>query len=110
MIPELGHFALIIALGLACILAFFSLLGASMGNSTWVAMARPLARGQFAFIAIAFMCLVYAFITYDFSVAYVAQNSNSALPLRYRISAVWGGARRFTVVMGADPEHLDFGC
>ncbi|MCH8163495.1 MAG: heme lyase CcmF/NrfE family subunit, partial [Proteobacteria bacterium] len=57
----------------------------------WVAMARPLARGQFAFIAIAFMCLVYAFITYDFSVAYVAQNSNSALPLRYRISAVWGG-------------------
>jgi len=91
MIPELGHFALIIALGLACILAFFSLLGASMGNSTWVAMARPLARGQFAFIAIAFMCLVYAFITYDFSVAYVAQNSNSALPLGYRISAVWGG-------------------
>jgi len=91
MIPELGHFALIIALGLACILAFFPLLGASMGISTWVAMARPLARGQFAFIAIAFMCLVYAFITYDFSVAYVAQNSNSALPLRYRISAVWGG-------------------
>ena len=91
MIPELGHFALIIALGLACILAFFPLLGASMGISTWVAMARPLARGQFAFIAIAFMCLVYAFITYDFSVAYVAQNSNSALPLEYRISAVWGG-------------------
>ena len=91
MIPELGHFALIIALGLACILAFFSLLGASMGNSTWVAMARPLTRGQFAFTAIAFVCLVYAFITYDFSVAYVAQNSNSALPLRYRISAVWGG-------------------
>ena len=91
MIPELGHFALIIALGLACILAFFPLLGASMGISTWVAMARPLARGQFAFIAIAFMCLVHGFITYDFSVAYVAQNSNSALPLGYRISAVWGG-------------------
>ncbi|MEE8233733.1 MAG: heme lyase CcmF/NrfE family subunit, partial [Gammaproteobacteria bacterium] len=91
MIPELGHFALIIALGLACILAFFPLLGASMGISTWVAMARPLARGQFAFIAIAFMCLMHGFITCDFSVAYVAQNSNSALPLGYRISAVWGG-------------------
>ena len=91
MIPELGHFALIIALGLACILAFFPLLGASMGISTWVAMARPLARGQFAFIAIAFMCLMHGFITCDFSVAYIAQNSNSALPLGYRISAVWGG-------------------
>lgn len=91
MIPELGHFALIISLGLACILAFFPLLGASIGNSTWMAMARPLARGHFAFTAIAFMCLVYGFITYDFSVAYIAQNSNSALPLGYRISAVWGG-------------------
>jgi len=91
MIPELGHFSLIISLGLACILAFFPLLGASIGNSTWIAMARPLARGQFAFTAVAFMCLVYAFVSYDFSVAYVAQNSNSALPLGYRISAVWGG-------------------
>ena len=78
MIPELGHFALIIALGLACILAFFPLLGASMGISTWTAMARPLARGQFVFTAIAFMCLVSGFISSDFSVAYVAQNSNSA--------------------------------
>src|SRR3990170_3920524 len=91
MIPEIGHFALIIALALACIQAFFPIAGAARGNPLWIALARPAARGQFFFIAIAFLCLMYSFINNDFSVMYVAQNSNSFLPLQYRISAVWGG-------------------
>jgi len=90
MIPELGQFALILALGMACIQAFFPLIGATHGNFTWMSLARPAARGQFVFLAISFSCLVYSFVSNDFSVAYVAQNSNSALPLGYRISAVWG--------------------
>jgi len=90
MIPELGHFALIIALALACLLAFFPLMGAALGRGHWMMMARPLAQGHFVFIALAFLCLAQAFISSDFSVAYVAQNSNSALPLGYRISAIWG--------------------
>jgi cytochrome c-type biogenesis protein CcmF len=90
MIPELGQFALILALGIACIQAFLPLVGATHGNSTWMSLARPTAQGQFVFLAISFSCLVYSFVSNDFSVAYVAQNSNSALPLGYRISAVWG--------------------
>jgi len=91
MIPELGHFALTLTLGIACIQAFFPLVGTTRGNVTWIALARPAAQAQFVFMAISFSCLVYSFVTNDFSVAYVAQNSNSALPLGYRISAVWGG-------------------
>ncbi len=90
MIPELGHFALILALGMACMQAFFPLVGATHGNFTWMSLARPTAQGQFVFMAISFSCLVYSFVANDFSVAYVAHNSNSALPLGYRISAVWG--------------------
>ena len=90
MIPEIGHFALIIALSLACIQAFFPIVGAARNNHYWIALARPAARGQFVFIAIAFICLAYAFVTDDFSVAYVAENSNSSLPLGYKISAIWG--------------------
>jgi cytochrome c-type biogenesis protein CcmF len=90
MIPEVGHFALILALCLALGQAFFPLAGAARGLPGWMAVARPAARAQFLFLATAFGCLMYAFITNDFSVAYVAQNSNSALPLPYRIAAIWG--------------------
>ena len=90
MIPEIGHFSLIIALSLACIQAFFPIVGAARKNYYWMALARPAARGQFVCIATAFVCLAYSFVTDDFSVAYVAQNSNSALPAGYKISAVWG--------------------
>ncbi len=90
MIPEIGQLVLIIALSLACFLAFFALAGTARGYSGWIAMARPLAQGQFLFIAIAFLCLAYSFLTNDFSVNYVAQNSNSLLPWWYRISAIWG--------------------
>ncbi len=90
MIPELGHFALIIALGLGCLLAVFPILGAWRANNAWMSMARPLAQGHFVFLVMAFLCLAHGFINSDFSVAYIANNSNSALPLGYRISAIWG--------------------
>ncbi|EIJ43310.1 c-type cytochrome biogenesis protein CcmF [Beggiatoa alba B18LD] len=91
MIPELGHFALILALCLAVVQLIFPLIGAARQIPNWVAVARPAAAGQLVFVLLAYACLTYAFITNDFSVSYVAQNSNSQLPLIYRIVSVWGG-------------------
>ena len=91
MIPELGQFALVLALLLAVAQGTLPLVGAARGVSSWMNLARPAAQGQFVFIAIAFGCLTYSFVTNDFSVLYVASNSNSGLPLEYRIAAVWGG-------------------
>jgi cytochrome c-type biogenesis protein CcmF len=91
MIPELGQFALALALCLAIVQAVLPLAGAARGNAAWMAVARPAAQGQFVFIVIAFACLTYAFVTNDFSVQYVASNSNSKLPLQYRVAGVWGG-------------------
>lgn len=90
MIVELGHFALILALCMAIIQSIFPVAGAAMGNVVWMSLARPAARVQFCLIAIAFAILMYSFVVNDFSVAYVAANSNSLLPVVYRISAVWG--------------------
>jgi len=90
MIPEFGHFALILALALALVQMTLPLLGAWQGKMGWMDVARTAAYGQFTFLAIAFGCLTASFIQNDFSVAYVAQNSNTALPLPYRIAAVWG--------------------
>ena len=91
MIPELGQFALIMALLLALVQAVVPLAGAATDRSRWMAVARPAAYGQFAFLLISFVMLVSAFVGQDFSVVYVAQNSNSLLPVAYRVSAVWGG-------------------
>jgi len=91
MIPELGHFSLILALSIALAQGIFPLLGVARGNGAWMRMGSTAALGQFLFIAIAFGALTYAFIIKDFSVLYVASNSNSALPLQYRIVGVWGG-------------------
>jgi cytochrome c-type biogenesis protein CcmF len=90
MAPELGIFALILAFILSLSQAFFGLTGAWKGNADWMAVARPAVTGQFVFVAAAFGCLVYAFVHNDFSVAYVAHNSNSHLPLFYQVAAVWG--------------------
>ncbi|TCK18605.1 cytochrome c-type biogenesis protein CcmF [Thiogranum longum] len=90
MIPELGHFALILALCLAVVQATVPLIGSLNRTPSWVAMARPLAYGQFVFLAFAFAALVYAFLSDDFSVLYVAQHGNTELPTIYKISAVWG--------------------
>ncbi len=91
MLPEVGHFALILALALALAQGVFPLLGAARGNLSLMRVARTTALGQLLFIAIAFGALVHAFIGNDFSVLYVASNSNSSLPLRYRIAGAWGG-------------------
>ena len=90
MIPEIGQFSLILALLLALSQAFFGLGGAWRGNTQWMMVSRPAVTGQFVFVVLAFASLVYAFVTNDFSVAYVANNSNSQLPLFYRVAAVWG--------------------
>lgn len=91
MIPEIGHFSLILALLVAIAQGGLALTGAARGNAAWISFARPAAHVQFMLIVVSFICLTWAFITKDFSVAYVAQNSNSQLPLIYRIAAVWGG-------------------
>src|SRR4029453_14276871 len=90
MVPEIGQFALIIALLLAVTQASLPLVGASRGNRSWIALAAPAGQAQFIFLTIAFGCLGYSFITNDFSVLNVAINSNSQLPLHYRLAATWG--------------------
>ncbi|TLY51934.1 MAG: heme lyase CcmF/NrfE family subunit [Gammaproteobacteria bacterium] len=90
MLPELGQFALILALLLAAVQCTLPLLGAWKNSAALIAVARPAVAGQFVFVVLAFGVLTYAFVTQDFSVAYVAQNSNLALPWYYRFSAVWG--------------------
>lgn len=91
MIPEIGHFALILALLVAFVQGTFPIIGAARGNAVWMGLAKPAARAQFLLIVIAFLCLAYAFASKDYSVLYVASNSNSQLPLQFRIAAVWGG-------------------
>src|SRR5689334_7640684 len=90
MIPEIGQFALVIALLLALTQSTLPLIGASRGNRAWIALAKPAGQAQFLFVALAFCCLGYSFITNDFSVLNVATNSNSQLPLHYRLAATWG--------------------
>jgi cytochrome c-type biogenesis protein CcmF len=90
MIPELGHFALILALCMSLVQGVVPLVGAQRGTASWIAVARPAALVQFALLALAYAALTHGFLTHDFTVAYVANNSNTELPLLYRISGVWG--------------------
>ncbi len=90
MAPELGVFALILAFVLSISQAFFGLAGAWRGKPEWMSVARPAVAGQFVFVAMAFGCLVYSFVNNDFSVLYVARNSNTNLPLFYKVAALWG--------------------
>jgi cytochrome c-type biogenesis protein CcmF len=90
MTPELGQLALILALLLALAQSILPLIGAWRGNHALMAVARPAATGQAVFVALAMGILVWAFVHFDFSVQYVADNSNLALPWYYRITAVWG--------------------
>ncbi len=91
MIPELGHVALVLALLLAISQAFFGLAGPIFNKPGWSAAAKPVSIGHFVFVCVAYAALTHSHIVNDFSVAYVAGHSNSALPLIYRISGVWGG-------------------
>ncbi|MDX9765773.1 MAG: cytochrome c biogenesis protein CcsA, partial [Ectothiorhodospiraceae bacterium] len=90
MVPELGHFALILALLLALAQGTLPLVGAARNNRSWMAVARPAATGQFVFVAFAFGCLAWSFLSHDFSVVNVANNSYSKLPTIYRLTATWG--------------------
>jgi len=91
MIPELGQYALILALCMSMLLAVVPMVGASVGNTLLMNYARPLSVGMFFFLAISITCLGYSFVVDDFSVAYVATNSNTLLPWYFKISAIWGG-------------------
>jgi cytochrome c-type biogenesis protein CcmF len=90
MLPELGQFALILALLLSGLQAFFGIFGPMFARDRWVAAVTPAVAGQFVMLATAVACLIYSFISNDFSVLYIAENSNSALPLFYRVTAMWG--------------------
>lgn len=91
MIPEIGEFSLIISFCLSVVLAIVPLVGTFINNELWMSYGKTLARGQFFFILISFLCLGYAFATDDFSVSYVANHSNSRLPIQFKLSAIWGG-------------------
>jgi cytochrome c-type biogenesis protein CcmF len=90
MTPELGHFALVIALALATAQVVLSFAGARTGRASWLATARPVAVGQFVFVLGAFAALAWSFVANDFSVLNVASHSNSKLPAQYRFAATWG--------------------
>lgn len=90
MLPELGQVTLILALLVSLLQAILPLAGAHRGKAAWMAVARPAAYGQLFLLLAAFVVLTVAFVTQDFSVKYVAENSNSLLPMMYRYSAVWG--------------------
>ncbi|ERS81793.1 heme lyase subunit CcmF [Halomonas sp. PBN3] len=90
MIPEIGHYALVIAMLMAAVQGVMPLAGAATRRPLWMAYARPMAAGQFLFVAIAYACLTASYMLDDFSVANVANNSNSLLPWYYKFSAVWG--------------------
>ena len=89
MIAELGHFALIIALAMAVLQSIVPMAGSFRGYSNWMRLGSSLSIGQLLFVAISFVCLAIAFLNDDFSLKYVSQNSNTALPDHYKISAVW---------------------
>jgi len=91
LLPELGHFALILALCLCVLLGTFPLYGAATGNVRYMGLARPLVAGVFVFIGLAYVLLTYSFAIDDFSVTYIQQHSNTLLPFRYKLTAVWGG-------------------
>jgi len=89
--PELGQFALILALCLSAALFVLPLTGTYVGSTLLMRSGRSLATGFFVFVAFSFLCLLYSFVHDDFSVKYVAANSNSLLPVYYKVSAIWGG-------------------
>ncbi|MFK8029034.1 MAG: heme lyase CcmF/NrfE family subunit [Gammaproteobacteria bacterium] len=90
MIPELGHIALILCLMLALAQMVFGYAGAATNRASWMAVVKPAAIGQMVFAVLSFATLVVAFLHDDFTVSYVASNSNTALPTLYKVAAVWG--------------------
>ena len=81
IIPDIGHFALVLALALALVQSIFPLVGAQLGQAGWMAVARPAARAHFALVTVALLALTWAFLSDNFSVLYVANNSNTKMPV-----------------------------
>ena len=90
MIAETGHFALVLALVLALLQSVVPLVGAHRRDGRLMGVATSTACAQFAFVAVAFGALMACYVQSDFSVANVAENSHSAMPLVYRFTSVWG--------------------
>ena len=90
MTPEVGHAALVVALGFAVVQALVPMIGSFNGYRSWMQLGHSMALGQFVFMALSFACLANAFLLDDFSLRYVANNSNTLLPDRFKFSAVWG--------------------
>src|SRR5215831_2396558 len=90
MIPELGHYALVLALALGLIQAVAPVIGARTNDAALMGLANSTAPMQFAFVGLAFLALVVCYVTSDFSVATVYENSHSMMPLIYKITSVWG--------------------
>ena len=90
MISEIGHFALILAFLTAIVQGSLPMIGAHRGNAAWMALARPASVAQLLFIVVAFAALMYGFVVSDFSIKNVADNSNSAMPMLYKVSSTWG--------------------
>jgi cytochrome c-type biogenesis protein CcmF len=90
IVPEIGLFSLIVAMCMSLVLAVVPQIGVQKGIAKWIAIAKPVAIGQLVFVLLSYLCLTYSFINHDFSVQYVALNSNTHLPFIYRIAAVWG--------------------
>lgn len=90
MIAELGHFALILSVAMALLLSILPLYGASKNNAVLMGTARPLSWAMFLSLGLSFAVLLWAFYSNDFTLQYVASNSNSQLPWYYRLTAVWG--------------------
>ena len=91
MIVEVGHFALILAAFVALLQGVLPLAGTLNGHQRWQALARPTAIVQFLLIAVSYAVLTNAAVTDDFSVKYIAEHSNSLLPVQYKVASVWGG-------------------
>lgn len=90
MIAEIGHFALILALAVALVQAVVPLVGASRGNAAWMGLAGPTSTAQMLLVAVSFAALTHAYVTSDFSVMNVAQNSHTDKPMLYKVAGVWG--------------------
>ena len=91
MIPEYGHLALIFAFIISIALSIIPLIGTFNGRTVWMASSRSLATGLFVFVGISYACLTWSFYVDDFSVQYVSKGSHTALPVMYKLTAVWGG-------------------
>jgi cytochrome c-type biogenesis protein CcmF len=91
MIPEIGHFLLWLAMGVALAIGVIPMAGAARGRADWMAIGRPATYALFVLVSLASVCLMISFVKSDFSVLYVASNSNTHLPLEYRIAGFWGG-------------------